>query len=187
MRNILIALVLVISLTGCMEGEYTDNRPADQARFISIVREWRDTVNAAEKNEGLRRQLLEKGVDAAKAHIRDSLQLQFKAWEARVLDVAPDPAEPNVLVASFGMNLDAGPMTEKTRYQSVVFTSRTSESQPAYAILKTLTVGDLVRIDGQFKTLQKTINVDSYNDLSKSKNVLDNPEFRVEIGGIQKL
>jgi hypothetical protein len=187
MRNILIALALVISLTGCMEEKYTDNRPAEQARFISIVREWRDTVNAAEKNEGLRRQLLENGVDSVKAHIGDSLQLQFKAWEARVLDVAPDPADPDYILTSFGMNLDAGRMTEKNRYQSVVFTSRTSKSQPAYAALKTLAVGDIARIDGQFKTLQKTINIDSYNDLSKSKNVLDNPEFRVEIEKVEKL
>ena len=187
MRNILTALVLVISLTGCMEKEYTDNRPEEQARFISIIREWRDTVNAAEKNEGLRRQLLENGVDSVKAHIGDSLQLQFTAWEARVLDVAPDPAEPDYIVASFGMNLDAGHMTEKTRYQSVVFTSRTSESEPAHAALKTLTVGDIARIDGKFKTLQKTINIDSYNDLPKTKNVLDNPEFRVEIGKVEKL
>ena len=187
MRNIGIALIFVISLTGCMEKEYTDNRPAEQARFISIVREWRDTVNATENNEGLRRQLLENGVNSVKAHIGDSLQLQFKAWEARVLDVAPDPADPDYIVASFGMNLDTGPMTEKNRYQSVVFTSRTLESQPAYITLKTLTVGDIARIDGKFKTLQKTINVDSYNDLSKSKNVLDNPEFRVEIGKVEKL
>ncbi|NEU07986.1 hypothetical protein GZH53_06640 [Flavihumibacter sp. R14] len=187
MRNILIALLFVISLTGCMEGKYTDNRPAEQARFISIVREWRNTVNTAEKNEGLRRQLLENGVDSVKAHIKDSLQLQFKAWEARVLDIAPDPAEPDYIVASFGMNLDTGHMTENTRYQSVVFTSRTSNSQPAYAALKSLTVGDIARIDGKFKTLQKTINVDSYNDLSKSKNVLDNPEFRVDIKKVEKL
>ena len=187
MKNILIALVFVISLTGCMEGKYTDNRPAEQARFISIVREWRNTVNAAEKNEGLRRQLLENGVDSVKAHIGDSLQLQFNAWVARVLNIAPDPADRDYIISSFGMNLDTGHMTENTRYQSVVFTSRTSESQPAYATLKTLTVGDIARIDGQFKTLQKTINIDSYNDLSKSKNVLDNPEFRVEIGGIEKL
>ena len=85
------------------------------------------------------------------------------------------------------MNLGTGPMTEKTRYQSMVFTSRTSESQPAYAALKTLTVGDIARIDGKFKTLQKTINVDSYNELSKSKNVFDNPELRVEIGNVEKL
>ena len=133
----------------------------------------------------MRRQLLENGVDTVKTHIRDNLQLQFKAWEARMLDVAPDPADRDYIVASFGMNLDAGPMTEKNRYHSVVFTSRTATAEPAYAILKTLEVGDIARIDGQFKTLQKTINIDSYNDLSKSKNVLDNPEFRVEIGGIE--
>ena len=170
-----------------MEGKYTDNRPAEQARFISIVREWRDTVNADEKNEGLGRQLLENGVDSVKAHIENSLQLQFKAWEARVLDVVPDPADPDYIVTSFAMNLDIGPMTEKTRYQSVVFTSRTATEEPVYASLEALEVGDIVRIDGRFKTVQKTINIDSYNDLSKSKNVLDNPEFRVEIGKVEKL
>jgi len=187
MRNILITLVLVISLAGCTEGDYTDNRPAEQARFVSIVREWRDTVNAAEKNAGLRGQLLENGVDSVKAHIRDSLQLQFKAWEARVLYVAPDPADRDYIVTSFGMNLDTGPMTEKNRYESVVFTSRTATEQPVHATLKTLAVGDIARINGQFKTIQKTINIDSYNDLSRSKNVLDNPEFRVEIGTVEKL
>lgn len=187
MRNRLIALLFVISLTGCMEEKYIDNRPADQTRFTGIILKWRDTINAAEKNEGLRRQLLENGVDSVKAHIQDRLQLQFKAWESRVLDVAPDPAEPDYTIASFGMNLDTGHMTEKTRYQSVVFTSRIAAAEPVYATLKTLKVGDIIRIGGKFKTLQKTINMDSYNDLSRSKNVLDNPEFRVEIGRIEKL
>jgi hypothetical protein len=169
-----------------MEENYKDNRPADQVRFTGVVREWRDTVNAAEKNAGLRVQLLEKGVDAIKIHIQDSLQLQFKAWEVRVLDIAPDPTSPDYIVASFGMNLDTGNMTEKTRYRSVVFTSRTSESEPTYTTLKTLKVGDMARIDGSFTTMQKTINIDSYNNLSKSKNVLDNPEFRVEIAKVEK-
>ena len=186
MRNILIALLFVISVTGCMEEKYVDNRPVEQVRFVSIVREWRDTVNAAKKNEGLRLQLLENGVDAVKGHIKDSLHLQFKSWEARVLDVAPDPTEPEYTITSFGMNLDTGNMSEKTRYQSLVFTSRTSQSVPETAAIKTLEVGDLIRIDGSFKTVQKTINIDSYNDLSKSKNVLDNPEFRVDIGKVEK-
>lgn len=186
MRNILITLLFITSLTGCMEEKYVDNRPAEQARLVSIVREWRDTVNAAEKNEVLRRQLLENGVDSVKAHIQDSLQLQFKSWEARVLNVGADPTAPEYIIASFGMNLDAGNMSEKTRYQSLVFTGRTSESAPVYASIKALEVGDIIRIDGSFNTLQKTINIDSYNDLSKSKNVLDNPEFRVEITKVEK-
>ena len=187
MKNVPIVLLLLISLTGCMEEKYVDNRPAEQVRFVGTVREWRDTVNAAEKNSALRGQLLEKGVISVKAHIQDSLKLQFKAWEARVLDVAPDPTAPEYIITSLGMNLDSGVMSEKTRYQSVVFTSRTSQSDPAYNMIKTLKVGDLIRVDGSFKTLQKTINIDSYNDLSKTKNVLDNPELRVEISQIKQL
>ena len=170
-----------------MDEKYIDNRPVEQARFVGIVREWRDTVNAAEKNEGLRRQLLEKGVDAVKNHIQDSLQLQFKGWQARVLDVAPDPTSPEYIITSLGMNLDSGLMSEKTRYRSIVFISRTSQSEPAYAILKTLKVGNNIQMDGSFITVQKTINMDSYNNLSKTKNVLDNPELRVEISQIKQL
>jgi hypothetical protein len=170
-----------------MQEKYINNRPSDQTRFINIAREWRDRVNTAEKNEGLRRQLLEKGVNAVKTHIKDSLRLQFKSWEARVLDIAPDPSAPDYTVASFGMNLDPGNMSEKTRYQSLVFTSRTSESEPTYAALKTVRVGDIIRIDGSFTTMQKTINIDRYNDLSRSQNVLDNPEFRVEIDKVEKI
>ena len=180
-------MLLIIFQTGCMEEKYVDNRPAEQARFVNIVRERRDTVNAAGKNEALRRQLLENGVDAVKNHIQDSLQLQFKGWQARVLDVAPDPTAPEYIITSLGMNIDLGNMSEKTRYRSVVFISRTSQSEPAYATLKTLKVGNNIQTDGSFKTLQKTINIDSYNDLSKSKNVLDNPEFRVDISKVEKL
>ena len=187
MRNILIALLSAISLIGCMQKKYVDNRPAEQARFVSIVREWRDTVNAAAKDDGQRQQLLENGVNAVKGHIQDNLQLLFKSWEVRVLNVSPDPTESEYIIASFGMNLDAGNMTEKTRYQSVVFTSRTMQSAPAYASIKTLEIGDIIHIDGNFKTLQKNINIDSYNNLSKSKNVLDNPDFLVEIAKVQKL
>jgi hypothetical protein len=187
MRNILIALLFLISVTGCMEEKYVDHRPAEQARLVSIVREWRDTVNASENNVSLRRQLLGNGVDSVKTYILDSLQLQFKSWEARVLNVAPDPTAPEYTIASFGMNLDAGNMSEKTRYQSLVFTSRTAQSAPVFASIKALEVGDIIRIEGSFNTLQKTINIDSYNNLSKSKNVLDNPEFRVEIVKVEKL
>ena len=187
MRNSLIAMLLIIFLTGCMEEKYIDNRPAEQTKFASMVREWRDTVNAAEKNEALRRQLLEKGVDAVKTHIQDSLKLQFKRWEARVLDVGPDPTAPEYIITSLGMNLDSGVMSEKTRYRSVVFISRASQSEPAYVTLKTLKVGNNIQMDGSFTTMQKTINMDNYNDLSKTKNVLDNPEFRVEISQVKKL
>ena len=187
MKNTLTAMLFVVFLAGCMEEKYVDNRPAEQVRFAGMVREWRDTVNAAENNSALRGQLLEKGVISVKAHIQDSLKLQFKGWEARVLAVSPDPTSPEYLITSFGMNLDSGVMSEKTRYQSVVFISRSSQSDPAYNIIKTLKVGDLIRVDGSFKTLQKTINIDSYNDLSKTKNVLDNPEFRVEISQVKKL
>ncbi|WP_026898234.1 hypothetical protein [Daejeonella oryzae] len=187
MKNLLIILLLVYSLAGCKEKEYVDNRPAEQVRFIHTVRDYRDSVNAAEKNDVIRQQLLEKGVLVVKSHIQDSLQLKFNSWEARVLDIGPDPTAPEYIIASFGMNLDSGNLTEKTRYQSLVFTSRTAESDTVYAKIKSLEVGDIIRMDGNFSTLQKTINIDSYNNLSKSKNVLDNPEFRVEMAQVKKL
>ena len=185
MKNFIIVLAF-FSLTGCLKEEYIDKRPADQVSFISVARQWRDTVNAAGTNGALRQQLLEKGVNSIKRHILDSLQLQFKSWEARVLDVGPDPTDPDYTIVSFGMNLDGGPPNEKSRYHSTVFTSRISKQEPTDPTIKALKTGDLVRIDGNFKTLLKTINIDSYNDLSRSKNVLDNPEFRVEISKVEK-
>lgn len=185
MRNIIIILV-IFSMTGCIKEEYIDKRPADQIRFISIARQWRDTVNAVGTNDALRQQLLEKGVNTIKAHILDSLQLHFQSWEARVMDMGPDPTDPDYTIASFGMNLEGGPPNEKSRYHSVVFTSRTSKPEPTDVIIKALKIGDLIRINGNFKTLLRTINIDSYNDLSKTKNVLDNPEFMVEVSKVEK-
>ena len=186
MRNIIIAFLL-FALTGCMEEQYNDRRPPQQVKFISIAQEWRDTVNAAGDNNALRQQLLSDGVNAVKEYISDSLQLQFRGWEARVLSVASDPESPGSLVAFFGMNLDGGKMTEKTRYQSAIFNSSTDKPEPVYPGIRDLKTGDIVRIDGNFKTLQKTIDIDSYNDLSRSKNVLDNPEFRVEITAVEEI
>ena len=185
MRNFTIVLAF-FSLTGCLKEEYIDKRPADQVSFISVARQWRDTVNVTKTNEALRQQLLEKGVISIKTHILDSLQLQFQSWEARVLDMRPDPTDPDYTIASFGMNLDGGSPNEKSRYHSTVFTSRTSKQEPTDPTIKSLKIDDLVRIDGNFKTLLKTINIDSYNDLSRSKNVLDNPEFRVELSKVEK-
>ena len=85
------------------------------------------------------------------------------------------------------MNLDGGKMTEKTRYHSAIFNSSTDKPEPVYPGIRDLKTGDIVRIDGNFKTLQKTIDIDSYNDLSRSKNVLDNPEFRVEITAVEEI
>ncbi len=184
MRNLIIAL-LIFSLTGCKD-EYIDKRPAEQSAFVRIAREWRDTVNAPVNQETLRLQLLEKGVNTLKSHIVDSLGLQFQSWEARVLDVGTDPSDAEYTITSFGMNLDEGVPDEKTRYQSLVLTSRTSKSDPAYTAIKSLKTGDLLRISGSFAMLLKTINIDSYNDLSKSKNVLDNPEFRVDVGKVER-
>lgn len=79
------------------------------------------------------------------------------------------------------------PPNEKTRYQSLVFTSRTLKSEAVGIKVKDLKTGDLVRLEGNFQTLLKTINMDSYSDLSRSKNVLDNPEFRVELKKVEGL
>lgn len=108
MRNIILFLV-ICSLTGCITEDYIDTRPADQVRFITIARQWRDTVNVSGTNEVLRQQLLEQGVSTIKSYIVDSLQLSFKSWEARVLDIGPDPTDSEYIIASFGMNLDGGP------------------------------------------------------------------------------
>jgi hypothetical protein len=186
MRNTIIGLLLV-AITACTGKEYTDKRPAEQVRLMNIISKYRDTVNAAAANGAMRSSLLENGVMVIKDYISDSLELKFTGWEARVLSVAADPSEPGYIIASFGMNLNGGAPTERTRYESVVFTSRSTTGDPADAVIKSLETGDIISIDGTFNTLQKTIDIDSYNDLSRSKNVLDNPEFRVTISKAIKL
>ncbi|HXI00207.1 MAG TPA: hypothetical protein VNI52_08040 [Sphingobacteriaceae bacterium] len=185
MRNFILSLI-VFSFMGCLEEKYIDKRPSDQVNFLTAARQWRDSVNT-NTTPAMRQKYLEKGVSEVKTHIIDSLQLRFESWEARILDIGPDPTDKDYTITSFGMNLDGGLPNEKTRYQSVVFTSRTVKSEPVDATIKTLQIGDLVRISGNYKMLLKTINVDSYNDLSKSNNVLDNPEFRIELSKLEKL
>ena len=51
-------------------------------------------------------------------------------------------------------------------------------------MIKGLKAGDQVKITGNFIEKEGFIDIDSYSDYKFSKNVFDNPEFKVLLKGI---
>lgn len=182
--RLFLSLSLAFCLASCSQP-YSDSRSDTQRSFASYTQSWRDSVNAAQQEPSKRSRLLEQGVDAVKSRIVDSLNLSFNDWEVRVLDKNSDASSPGTLIVNFGMDIDGAEPSEKNRYSSIVLSSRIHSGHTLHEPIKNLKVGDIVHIDGRFQTLQNTINVDSYNKLRRSQNVLDNPEFRVGIEGLR--
>lgn len=184
MKKILLFIVSV-GLFACQK-EYKDSRPADQLKFVNVVKGLRDSVNAFEKNPAVRTQVLEKGVERVKAYIKDSLSLSFNSWEARVLNVSKDPESGRVDLF-YGFNIDGGEMSEKTRFQSIVLKSAVDQSDTkSAAAIKALEQGDLVKISGSFSTARNYINIDKFDKKAVSNNVFQNPEFKVDISVVEE-
>ena len=159
-----------------------------QIRFVNVVKELRDTVNAAEKNKVLRNHLLENGVPALKTYIKDTLKLKFNAWQARVLEINDNSQNPAAAEVKFGMALDPADQSDKSGYKSIVLSSAAKQTnEGVLKIIKQLKAGDQVKINGEFIEKKGFIDIDSYSRYKFSKNVFDNPELKTKITAVEKL
>jgi hypothetical protein len=186
MQRLLIP-ALIISLFSCNNEPLKDVRPADQQSLVRIVKDLRDEIAKVSMTDPNREVLIDHNLKKVKAYIADTLKSQFSGWNARVLDNAkPDPNETAVRIA-FGISIDNFNLEETARYKSIVFRQSLSEAEPSLREkLQKLKVGEHVKITGSFVSRDKRIDVDPYNEkeFKLSKNILVNPEFRVEITDI---
>ena len=176
MRNFIIAGMLFI-LASCGQNAEVQG-PADQIRFVNYVKSIRDAVNASEQDKANRSILLDNGVISTKAYVKDSLQLKYNSWEASLVEVIEKPASIEV---NFSIPLDS---SNKSEQKSIILSSMLDKSKQE--IIQGLKVGDEVKISGNFIEKEGFIDIDSYSNYKFSKNVFDNPEFKVEIRGVEK-
>lgn len=181
-----ILFLAFIALFACRERSGSGIRPISQSNFTEAVKTIRDDIDHA-PDEQVKRQILSRGVDSIKQYIRDTLSLKFASWEARVLEVSDNYDYSDQIDIRFGINIDSIPMSEKTRYRSVVLRDiiRKSGSQTAPLALK-LRTGDIVKISGNFISKNGNIDIGSYNEYKISKNLFANPQFRVEVTTIEQ-
>ncbi len=186
MQKLLVS-ALIISLLSCNNEPLKDVRPADQQSLARIVKDLRDEIAKVSLTDPNRDVLIDHNLKRVKAYIADTLKSQSSGWNARVLDNSKlDPNETAVRIA-FGISIDNFNLEETARYKSIVFRQSLSDAQsPLREKLQELKVGDHVKITGSFVSRDKRIDVDPYNEkeFKLSKNILVNPEFRVEITDI---
>jgi len=176
----------LITLFSCQEKSNPDRIPLSQSKFTEVVKTIRNNIDHA-PDEQVRRQILGIGVDSIKQYIKDSLQLEFGSWNARVLTLTDNYDYSDRIDIRLGINIDPEPMSEKTRYKSVVFRDIIDKSASGIAPeVQTLSVGDIVLISGTFVSKNGMIDMGSFNDYKISKNLFANPQFLVELREISK-
>ena len=146
---------------------------------MNYVKAIRDTVNASEQDKARRSVLLDYGVTSTKAYVKDSLQLKFNSWQANLVEIIDKPASAEI---NFSITLDP---SNKSAQKSIVLSSTLDKTKQK--IIQGLQAGDQVKISGNFIEKEGFIDIDSYSDYKFSKNVFDNPEFKVQIGAVEKL
>lgn len=168
MRNFIIAGVLIL-LTSC--GQNTEIQvPEEQTRFVNYVKYIRNAINSSD--EANRSIQLNNGILLTKGYIKDSLSLKFDSWQAILVEVIEKPTS---LEVNFSVPLDP---SNKSAQKSIILSSMLEISKKE--MVKGLKAGDQVKISGNFIEKEGFIDIDSYSDYKFSKNVFDNPEFKIE-------
>lgn len=170
MRNFIIVGMLLL-LASC--GQNAEHQgPADQIRFVNYVKSIRDAVNASGEDKAKRGILLDNGVISTKAYVKDSLSLKFDSWKATLVEIIEKPASIEV---NFSIPLDP---SNKSAQRSIILSSMLEISKKE--MVQGLKVGNQMKISGNFIEKERFIDIDSYSDYKFSKNVFDNPEFKIE-------
>ncbi|MFA6947279.1 MAG: hypothetical protein WC220_15405 [Pedobacter sp.] len=170
MRNFIIAGMMLL-LASCGQNAALQG-PADQIRFVNYVKSTRDAVNASGEDKTRRSILLDNGVISAKAYVKDSLQLKFDSWQVSLVEIIEKPAS---LEVNFSIPLDS---SNKSSQKSIILSSILDKSKKE--MIQSLKAGDELKISGNFIEKEGFIDIDSYSDYKFSKNVFDNPEFKIE-------
>lgn len=186
--RILITVFAILTLASCQEKAFEDKRPSDQIRFVNFTKQLRDTVNASESDKVMRNALLENGIPALKIYVKDTLSLAFNAWQAKVLNKTENYPNAGSVELKLGIAFDPADMTEKSKTQSIVFSSIIQQSNPALIqAIKPIQIGEFVKVRGEFIEKKGFIDIDSYSRYKFSKNIFDNPEFKTKLSAIEKL
>lgn len=170
MRNFIIAGILLL-LASC--GQNTEVQgSADQIKFVNYVKFIRDAINSSDDDKANRSVQLDNGVLLTKAYVKDSLSLKFESWQATLVEIIE---KPGAIEVNFSIPLDP---SNKSAQKSIILSSMLEISKKD--MIKGLKAGDQVKITGNFIEKEGFIDIDSYSDYKFSKNVFDNPEFKIE-------
>ncbi|MFA5245726.1 MAG: hypothetical protein WC380_10535 [Pedobacter sp.] len=182
MKNLIVILIL-LGFSSCGQKAIEDKHPAEQISFINFVRDIRDKVNAAEEDKALRAAVLDQGVADTKAYVKDSLNLNFNKWQAKLIEIKQNVRNPAITDLLLVINMD---QENQSAEKSIVLRGSAADEQLSLS-LKDLKPGDQLIFSGDFIEKNGFIDIDSYSRYKFSKNVFDNPEFKINIKIAEKL
>lgn len=174
MRNFIFVGILFI-LASCGQN-VVQQGPIEQTKFVNYVKSIRDAVNSSEEDKAKRGVLLDNGVISTKAYLKDSLQLKFESWEVSIVEILDKPA---IVEINFSIILD---FSNKSPQKSIVLNSILDKSKQE--VIQGFKAGDRVKISGDFIEKDGFIDIDNYSNYKFSKNVFDNPEFKIALRSI---
>ena len=173
MKNFIISGIILL-LASC--GQNTEFQiPAEQTRFMNYVEYIRNAINSS--NEANRSIQLNNGVLLTKAYVKDTLSLKFDSWHATLVEIIEKPASIEI---NLSIPLDP---SNKSAQKSIILSGMLQISKNK--MIQGLKVGDQVKIGGNFIEKEGFIDIDNYSDYKFSKNVFDNPEFKIELLSIE--
>jgi hypothetical protein len=168
MRNFIIIGTLFL-LASC--GQNTEQQgPKNQINFVNYVKFIRNAVNSSD--EANRSVQLNNGILLTKAYVKDSLSLKFDSWQATLVEIIEKPTYTEV---NFSIPLDS---SNKSAEKSIILSTLLYNNKKD--LVQGLKIGTDVKISGKFIDKEGFIDIDSYSNYKFSKNVLDNPEFKIE-------
>ena len=168
MRNFIITGILFLLVSCGQNTEQPD--PKDQINFVNYVKFIRNAVNSSD--EANRSVQLNNGILLTKTYVKDSLSLKFDSWQAKLIEIIEKPTYTEV---NFSIPLDS---SNKSAEKSIVLSTILYKNKKA--MVQGLKIGADVKISGIFIDKDGFIDIDSYSNYKFSKNVFDNPEFKIE-------
>lgn len=179
-------LFLLLILSSCNTEKFQDQRPQTQTKFISYFKVLRDAVNASDKNKILRNSLLEANIPAVKSYIKDTLNLSIKDWQVRLIEKTDNYLQSGNVQIKLSIAYDPYDESSSAINQSIILTAVIPASnKTVFDSINVLELNDYLKINGQFIEKGGFIDIDSYSNYKFSKNVLDNPEFKLLISEIK--
>ena len=182
MKNLIIAIIL-LGLTSCGQKAIEDKRPAEQANFVNYIRQLRDKVNATGEDKTLRGTILDQSVSDVKAYIKDTLNLKFNQWQVKVQQIKQNSQNPASTDVTLGIAID---QDNQSAEKALILSSTVPDGELSKS-MKVFKTGDQLIISGDFIEKKGFIDIDSYSRYKFSKNVFDNPEFKINIKIAEKL
>lgn len=185
MRNLIILVLLVASVSSCMEDKVLDLRAPDLRRLIKKTEELNISVSSA-ANEIIKDERIDSGKKDLASFIQDSLKNSFKDWEAEVLSINNHPLGFDGVKIELMIVKHLEDRKEKyPQYSSIILSEFVPRPSKLINEIKKLIIGAKILVTGKLINDSDKLKFDNYSSSPSGDEIFNNPEFDVQISNIK--